>query len=89
MFGRELLLKDCHANNAPVMPNYMNRMPRLPINRNFFSNRYASRKKIGTLSTSIPSLPHTVILPVADDCVDRRNLLQHGQDGSGTDGDGH
>lgn len=43
IFGRELL-KNCHASNAPVMPNYKNRMPRLPINRDFFSNRYASRK---------------------------------------------
>ena len=43
IFGRELL-KNCHASNAPVMPNYKNRMPRLPINRDLFSNRYASRK---------------------------------------------
>lgn len=42
------LLVDYHANDAPVMPNYMNRMPRLPINRNFLSNRYASRKKIAS-----------------------------------------
>lgn len=39
IFGRKLL-KNCHANDAPVMPNYMNRKvwPLLPINHNFFSN---------------------------------------------------
>ena len=60
IFGRELL-KNCHASNAPVMPNYKNRMPRLPINRDFFSNRYASRKISRKLSIP-PALPHTVIV---------------------------
>lgn len=49
------LLKDCHADIAPVMPNYKNRMPRLPINRDFFSNRYAARKGIASFPSPLTS----------------------------------
>ena len=42
----------------PVMPNYMNRMPLLPINRDFHSpNRYASRKRIASFPYPFAS-PH-------------------------------
>ena len=43
-------------------------------------------KKKESQAFHVLSLPHTVIVRDADDCVDQRSRLQHGEDGNCTDG---
>lgn len=80
--------KDCHADNAPLMPNYMNRMPNFasPLFMTSFPTDMQEESESQPFHIAFAS-PHRDLTEVGE-CGDKYSSLQHGENGNGTNGNG-